>query len=57
MHYEVAAGLQGNAVAVDASGNPVKNQFVVKIGDKPPQTCVTGSGKIVKGNCQLTATP
>lgn len=52
--YQVAAGLQGNAKAVTADGSPVEGQFVVTINARPPQTCVTGSGKIIKGRCQLT---
>jgi hypothetical protein len=55
VHYFVAAGLQGNAKAVTADGAPVKGEFVVTISSKPPKTCVTGSGKVVKGNCQLSA--
>lgn len=54
VHYEVAAGLQGNAKAVTPGGAPVKGEFVVTITSKPPQTCVTGSGKVVQGNCQLS---
>jgi hypothetical protein len=54
VHYEVAAGLQGNAKAVTPGGAPVKGEFVVTITSKPPQTCVTGSGKIEQGRCQLT---
>jgi hypothetical protein len=53
VHYQVAAGLQGNAKAVTADGSPVQGQFVVTINSKPPQTCVTGSGKVVQGRCQL----
>jgi hypothetical protein len=54
VHYQVAAGLQGNAKAVTADGSPVQGQFVVTISGKPPQTCVTGSGKVVEGRCQLS---
>jgi hypothetical protein len=53
VHYQVAAGLQGNAKAVTADGSPVQGQFVVTINAKPPQTCVTGSGQVVQGRCQL----
>lgn len=56
VQYQVAAGLQGNAKAVTVDGAPVGGQFTVTIDAKPPQTCVSGSGKIVKGNCQLSAT-
>jgi hypothetical protein len=54
VHYEVAAGLQGKAKAVTPDGGPVKGEFVVTITSKPPQTCVTPSGKIVHGRCQLS---
>jgi hypothetical protein len=54
VHYEVAAGLQGNAKAVTPGGAPVKGEFVVTITSKPPQTCVTGSGQVVSGSCQLS---
>jgi hypothetical protein len=57
VHYQVAAGLQGKAKAVTPGGGPVKGEFVVTIGSKPPQTCVLGNGKVVSGKCQLgTAT-
>lgn len=55
VHYQVAAGLQGNAKAVTADGSPVQGQFVTTISSKPPQTCVSGSGKVIQGNCQLSA--
>jgi hypothetical protein len=54
VHYEVAAGLQGKAKAVTPGGAPVKGEFVVTITSKPPQTCVTGSGQVVQGRCQLS---
>jgi hypothetical protein len=54
VHYEVAAGLQGKAKAVTPGGAPVKGEFVVTISSKPPQTCVTGSGQVVEGSCQLS---
>jgi hypothetical protein len=53
VHYEVAAGLQGKAKAVTPDGGPVKGEFVVTIGAKPPQTCVLPNGKVVSGSCQL----
>ena len=37
LHYHVAAGLDGKAVAVTADGGEVKGEFVVTITDKPPQ--------------------
>jgi hypothetical protein len=51
--YQVAAGLQGNAKAVTADGSPVNGTFTVTISQKPPKTCVTGSGQVVEGSCQL----
>jgi hypothetical protein len=54
VHYRVAAGLQGNAKAVTPDGGPVKGEFVVTITSKPPQTCVTPSGAITQGRCQLS---
>jgi hypothetical protein len=54
VHYEVAAGLQGKAKAVTGHNEPVKGEFVVTISKKVPQTCVTGSGKVVSGRCQLS---
>src|SRR5215216_1283710 len=48
VHYEVAAGLTGKAKAVTPDGSPVKGEFVATISAKPPQTCVTGSGKVVE---------
>jgi hypothetical protein len=56
VRYEVAAGLQGKAKAVTADGSAVKGEFVVAIAGRPPQTCVTGSGKVVQGSCQLHGT-
>jgi hypothetical protein len=47
VHYEVAASLTGKSKAVTPDGSPVKGEFVVTISSKPPQTCVTGSGKVV----------
>jgi hypothetical protein len=46
VHYEVAASLTGKAKAVTRDGSPVKGEFVVTITSKPPDTCVTGSGKV-----------
>jgi hypothetical protein len=50
VHYEVAAGLTGKAKAVTPDGSPVKGEFSSTISAKPPQSCVTGSGKVVT-NC------
>jgi hypothetical protein len=46
VRYEVAASLTGKAKAVTSDGSPVKGEFVVTITSKPPDTCVTGSGKV-----------
>jgi hypothetical protein len=53
VHYQIAAGLQGKAKAVTPDGGPVNGEFVSKIATKPPQTCVSPSGKILQGRCQL----
>jgi hypothetical protein len=53
VHYQVAAGLGGQAKAVTPAGGPVKGEFVVTIGSKPPQTCVLPNGQIVRGACQF----
>jgi hypothetical protein len=55
VHYQVAAGLQGKAEAVTPDGGPVRGEFVVTIATKPQQTCVSPSGKIVQGKCQLSS--
>jgi hypothetical protein len=47
VHYEVAASLTGKSKAVTPDGSPVKGEFVVTITSKVPQTCVTGSGKVI----------
>jgi hypothetical protein len=47
VHYRVAAGLQGKAVAVTADGSVPEGQFVVTISDVPPQTRVDDSGRVV----------
>jgi hypothetical protein len=50
VHYELAAGLHGNAKAVTSDGSPVEGEFVVTITDKPPKTCVDDAGKVVEAN-------
>jgi hypothetical protein len=50
VHYEVSASLTGEAKAVTPDGSPVRGEFVATISAKPPQTCVTGGGKVVT-NC------
>ncbi len=47
VHYEVAAGLEGQAKAVSPDGDPVRGQFRVEISTKVPRTCVTGAGQVV----------
>ena len=47
VHYRVAAGLQGKAVAVTSDGSIPEGEFVVVISDVPPQTRVDDSGKVV----------
>jgi hypothetical protein len=47
LDYQVDAGLNGKAKAVTANGSPPTGSFVVKISSKPPQTRVTGSGKVI----------
>jgi hypothetical protein len=43
VHYEVAAGLYGNAKAVTSDGGPVNGEFTVEITSKPKATCVKGT--------------
>ena len=40
-------GTQRQGEGGDRRRRPVKGEFVVTISDKPPQTCVDGSGKVV----------
>jgi len=48
VHYELAAGLDGKAVAVSDDGSsPVEGEFVVTITDKPPRASVDASGDVV----------
>ena len=47
VHYEVAAGLDGEAKAVTDSGEPVEGEFVATITDKPKATKVDEQGKVV----------
>ena len=46
IHYELAAGLNGNAKAVGEDNHPVSGEFVVTITDKPPKATVNGSGQV-----------
>jgi len=47
VHYRIAAGLQGKAVAVTDDGSVPEGEFVVVISAVPPQTRVDDSGKVV----------
>ena len=47
VHYRLAAGLQGKAVAVNDDGTVPEGEFVVQISDVPPQTRVDDAGKVV----------
>ena len=47
VHYELAAGLNGNAKAVTADGGPVKGEFVVTVSGKPPAARVDDAGNVV----------
>lgn len=47
VRYRVAAGLQGNAVAVNEDGSVPEGEFVVVITNEPPQTRVDEKGEVV----------
>jgi hypothetical protein len=47
IHYRIAAGLQGKAVAVTGDGSVPEGEFVAVITDVPPQTRVDDSGRVV----------
>jgi len=47
VRYRVAAGLQGNAVAVNEDGSVPEGEFIVRITDAPPQTRVNAQGEVV----------
>lgn len=47
LHYQVEAGLDGEARAVTADGEEVKGKFVVNISDKAPQATVNDKGQVV----------
>ena len=50
VHYRVAAGLAGNAQAVDSSGAPVQGEFKVFVTKAPPPRHVDpATGKVVPG--------
>jgi hypothetical protein len=46
LHYELAAGLNGNAKAVGEDGSPVEGEFVVTITDKPARATVGANGQV-----------
>jgi hypothetical protein len=46
VNYELAAGLYGNAKAVDSSGAQPKGKFLVTITDRPPQARVNDAGQV-----------
>ena len=50
VHYEVAAGLDGNARAVTDTGEPVVGEFVATITDQPKATKVDEKGNVVPAN-------
>ena len=47
VRYGVAAGLQGNAVAVGADGEPVRGAIPVSIDPRAPTSRVNGKGQVV----------
>ncbi len=47
VHYEVAAGLDGNAKAVTDTGEPVEGEFVATITDRPRATKVDEQGNVI----------
>jgi len=47
VHYRIAAGLQGKAVAVNEDSSIPEGEFVVQITDVPPQTRVDDAGNVV----------
>ena len=47
LHYQVEAGLDGEAKAVTDDGGEVKGEFVVTISDKAPQATVNDKGQVV----------
>jgi len=47
VHYEVAAGLDGNARAVTDTGEPVVGEFVATITDQPSASKVDEDGNVV----------
>jgi hypothetical protein len=48
LDYQVHAGLNGKATAVNANGSPPTGSFAVRISSQPPQTRVTDSGKVIE---------
>lgn len=55
VHFTVAAGLAGNARAVDASGGPVQGEFRVYVTKAPPPRHVNpNTGQVTPGRYPLT---
>lgn len=53
VHYEMAAGLQGEARAVTPGGDPVEGEFVATISDEPTQERIDDAGNVVPANQQM----
>jgi hypothetical protein len=47
VHYRIAAGLQGRAVAVSGDDSVPEGEFIVQISAAPPQTRVNDAGEVV----------
>jgi hypothetical protein len=47
VHYRIAAGLTGKAVAVTAAGKPPQGTFVVRIHGQPQEAYVNNAGRVV----------
>ena len=47
IHYQIAAGLSGNAKAVSAGGRPLYGTFVVNVATNPSQPYVNDAGQVV----------
>lgn len=47
VRYGIEAGLQGNAVAVDADGGPVTGSIPVSIDARAPTSRVNDKGQVV----------
>ena len=49
LDYEIAAGLEGPALAVTEAGAPLSGEFEVRIAEKPAKDRVNDKGKVVTG--------